>query len=332
MRTSRILIAAIGVCAIVPAQAPPPSAAIFRFEADEFWLNLHHFLYVLGRAEAHTRDASRAAVAGAPAEVKNNSGDLTEPERTTWNESVTTYAKGLSLKDAVFDESLSEITRSLADAGDARSLSGRQIDPNVRMTLERAAPIYRKVWWPKHQAANRAWELETRPLLDRHGPAILRFVTNAYQMQWPQSGYPVHLSAYSNWAGAYSTRGNLLVVATNPDAGDRGLYGLETLFHEAMHQWDEAMDSVLHHAAGGMDKPLPRDLSHALIFFTAGEAVRSVAPEHIPYADKFFVWSRGMMPLKEALEQTWKPYLAGHGSRDEALAALVAISAKQSHQ
>jgi hypothetical protein len=47
------------------AQAPPPSP-IFTFEADEFWLNLHHFLHVLGRAQAKTPDASRSAVAGAP--------------------------------------------------------------------------------------------------------------------------------------------------------------------------------------------------------------------------------------------------------------------------
>jgi hypothetical protein len=35
---------------------------------DEFWLNLHHFLYVVGRAQAKTGDAKREAVADAPAE------------------------------------------------------------------------------------------------------------------------------------------------------------------------------------------------------------------------------------------------------------------------
>jgi hypothetical protein len=41
----RILVLAIALA----AQAATP---IFRFEPDGFWLNLHHFLYVLGsRAE-----------------------------------------------------------------------------------------------------------------------------------------------------------------------------------------------------------------------------------------------------------------------------------------
>ena len=39
------------------------SPPIFRITTDEFWLNLHHFLYVLGRAEARTNDSTRDAVA-----------------------------------------------------------------------------------------------------------------------------------------------------------------------------------------------------------------------------------------------------------------------------
>ena len=41
------------------AQAATP---IFRFETDGFWLNLHHYLYVLGRAEAELPDSRREAV------------------------------------------------------------------------------------------------------------------------------------------------------------------------------------------------------------------------------------------------------------------------------
>src|SRR5690349_16183943 len=57
---------------------------IFVFQTDEFWLNLHHFLYVLGRAQNHTRDASRAAVAGAPAEADKLLATLTEADQKIW--------------------------------------------------------------------------------------------------------------------------------------------------------------------------------------------------------------------------------------------------------
>jgi hypothetical protein len=53
---------------LIALLAPPQTAPIFRFESNEFWLNLHHYLYVLGRAQAKTRDSSREAVAGAPAD------------------------------------------------------------------------------------------------------------------------------------------------------------------------------------------------------------------------------------------------------------------------
>ena len=64
-------------------------------------------------------------------------------------------------------------------------------------------------------------------------------------------------------------------------------------------------------------------MSHSLIFFTAGEAVRRVVPGHIPYAEKFGVWQRGLIEMKVALEEIWKPYLEGHGTRDKAFAELI---------
>jgi hypothetical protein len=75
---------------------------------------------------------------------------------------------------------------------------------------------------------------------------------------------------------------------------------------------------------------VPRDLSHAMIFFTAGEAVRRVEPTHVPHAQAFEVWPKQLsgaslpaLRLKPLLEEIWKPYLDGLGTRDEALAAFV---------
>src|SRR3954453_24234685 len=75
------------------AQAPKPQS-IFRFTTDEFWLNLHHFLYVLGRAEARMNDASREAVADAPADANRGLAGLTVDEHHAWAEPATFYARG----------------------------------------------------------------------------------------------------------------------------------------------------------------------------------------------------------------------------------------------
>ena len=103
-----------------------------------------------------------------------------------------------------------------------------------------------------------------------------------------------------------------------------GLAGLETVFHEGMHVWDPVVDDQLAAEARRIGKRLPPGVSHAMIFFTAGEAVRRVAPDYTPVADAFGVWRRGLESLKAALEEAWKPYLDGRGTREEAITAVVA--------
>ena len=323
----RVLIAILlllSTCVVV-VPAAKPSNPIFIFHTDEFWLNLHHFLYVLGRAQNKTTDASREAVIGAPADQEKGLAILTASEHNVWNEAVSAYASDISKKDLVFDDPLTELTKALAQAGDARSLDAAGIDPATAAILQRAEPIYRKAWWPKHQSANRAWLSSMQRYVDQHGPTVLKFITRAYQFTWPEAGYAVHLSAFSNWAGAYSTRVGVLVISSLNE-GNRGPYGLETLFHESMHQWDSQVFEAIRTQARANNKLVPRGLSHALIFFTAGEAVRRVIPEHVPYAEKFGVWQRGMMQFKAPIEQIWKPYLDGKGTRDEAFAELIKLT------
>jgi len=305
------------------------STAIFNFRSDEFWLNLHKFLYVLGRAENRFADVAREPVVEAPSDSNRQLALLTETERAMWADAIRAYARGLSRQDPTRETSLAELEARLAEAGESATVNPA-IDESVRAVLERAAPIYRKAWWTSHHASNRAWVAATEPLVSEHGADVLEFITRAYRLPWPSQGYPVHIVTFASWAGAYSTDGNLLVVSSNTRAGTMGWSGLETVFHESIHLWDAAIDAVLNADANAIGKRLPRNLSHAIVFFTAGEAVRRVAPPgYVPLAEATGAWSRGMNGLKEALEATWLPYLNGRGTRDEALAALVQQTATQ---
>ena len=316
-----VLVALVAVAgSAIPAAAQ--TAPIFRFTTDEFWLNLHHFLYVLGRAEAKMPDASRAAVVGAPADSEQGLSSLTVEERQTWREAIAFYAAGPSRKDAIFDASLAAIAGALASSRDEASLASVAIDGQLRSTLERAAPLYRKAWWPQHHAANVARRGEIQALVDRHGAAVLAFITRVYGMTWPSDGYPVHFSGWANWAGAYSTHG--LLVMSGLDRASRGFGGLEIAFHEGMHEWDRAVNDLLFAEARRTGKRLPPNVSHGLIFMTAGEAVRRVDPDHVPYAVANGVWERGYDRIKPPLDDVWMPYLRGAGTRDEAIAALIA--------
>jgi len=90
-----------------------------------------------------------------------------------------------------------------------------------------------------------------------------------------------------------------------------------------MHQWDEGVQAALSAAANRAARRVPGGLSHAMVFYTAGEAVRHAIPDHVPYADKYGIWNRGLASFKTPLDEIWKPYLDGKGTRDAALTALL---------
>jgi hypothetical protein len=97
-----------------------------------------------------------------------------------------------------------------------------------------------------------------------------------------------------------------------------------------MHQWDDGMIATIERLARANNLAVPPNLSHGLIFFTAGEAVKRVAPSHVPSGETYGVWNRGMRLIKPPIEEVWKPYLDGPSLGDTAArdAAIVAILKK----
>lgn len=73
-------------------------------------------------------------------------------------------------------------------------------------------------------------------------------------------------------------------------SASQGVSGLEAVFHEALHQWVPQTFGALGEQAKKIDVMAPRDLPHAMIFFTAGEAVRRVSPDDVPTADRLGIW------------------------------------------
>jgi hypothetical protein len=85
-----------------------------------------------------------------------------------------------------------------------------------------------------------------------------------------------------------------------------------------MHQWDDPITARLREIAKSEGTAVPPNLTHALIWMTAGEAVRRVVPGHVPYAEANGLWRGRLGALKPALEAVWLPFLDGQGTRDAA--------------
>lgn len=311
---------ALLVSMLLAVQTPSP---IFRFEADGFWLNLHHFLYVLGRAQNQAPDAQRRAVVSAPADQENGLKGQSAGTIQDWQTAVRFYADGLSKKDAVFDDDLIAVTNAMRVPSNAGA-EALKIDPALRATLIRASMVYRDVWWKKHQAENHATVRSFQRLLEQHGDNVLRYITHAYQLEWPTGGHLINVVAYANWAGAYSTDGGLIVIASL-DEGTKGTLGLESMFHESMHQWDQPMMARLSKLAQEHHTPSPREgITHALIWYTAAEAVKRAIPDHVGYAERGGMWKQKQMgSFKRGLDTYWKPYLDGKIALDEALLGVL---------
>ena len=306
---------------LLVAQGP---GLIFRFEADGFWLNLHHFLYVLGRAQNHAADSQREAVVHAPADQENGLKGLSESARQNWESAVRFYADGLSKKDAIFDKDLIAVTNAMRVPPNATA-SALNIDPALRASLVQASVVYRNVWWKRHQAENNARVREFSRLLEQHGDKVRAYLTRVYQLDWPREGYQVNVSGYANWAGAYSTDEGGLIVISSLDESTRGSLGLESMFHEAMHQWDQPMMARLSRLSKDNQTPPPRGaITHALIWYSVAEAVKSVIPNHIGYAERGGMWKQNQLRgFKPGLDTYWKPYLEGKSTLDDALVGLL---------
>src|SRR5919198_5453810 len=136
--SSALLVLCPGVAS--SRQSESPSTPLFAFR-EGFWINLHHFLYVLGRARNGAPDSTRAAVVRAPADVEGLAA-RSESDRTTWDDAVKFYARGPSTRDALFDDDVVKVTRVLAELRDGGEPATLAIDPALAATLNRAAPIY----------------------------------------------------------------------------------------------------------------------------------------------------------------------------------------------
>jgi hypothetical protein len=313
-----------------------------------FWVNLHHTLYHEARQRAaasapdNTGKASGPSLKTAP-EAKPA---LTASEQKSWDEAITYYAANYTGKDLLFSTELIQLKDQLGDFEDCDELSGRKrkfcdagMPAKLTQVLESAASIYRAHLWPEHDRANRRWILRVAPLVREQGVGLSERLADIYQTRWPREKIRVDVSAYGNWAGAYTTVDPLRVTISSLDSRNQGPEALEVLFHEASHGIAGPVQAAIIRECRQRDKAIPRDLWHALVFYTTGEVIRPVLASsgatagdrdgsvpgggYTPYAVREGLYQRGWNDYFKLLQRFWQPYLDGHATFDDAIARMV---------
>jgi hypothetical protein len=307
-----------------------------------FWINLHHTLYQQARQRGSPPPSrAKAAKTGEPNLQVLSEGDiaLTAGEQHAWDEAVSYYAANYADKDLLFSAELVLLKNQLGDFETCDELSGTRrktcdagLPARLTQVLEAAAPVYRAHEWPNHDRANRAWIARVTPLVREQGLGLAQRLADIYRTRWPTERIRVDVTSYAGSAGAYTTLDPLRVTISASDPKNQGPTALEVLFHEASSGIAQPVERAIVRECRQREKPIPRDLWHALLFYTTGEVIKSVmnaqttgAPdsEYIPYAVRERLYQRGWDDYLKLLTRFWQPYLDGRATFDDAIAHMV---------
>lgn len=304
-----------------------PPLPVFEFHSG-FWLNLHHTLYYQARQQ---KSPGAAPVLAASA--------LNPTEQRAWDAGVSYYAQTYAGKDLLVALDLVLIKNQLGDFETCDDLAGFKkktcdagLPKQLTEVLDAAAPVYRAHLWQAHDRANRRWISSVAPLVRRSGVELSHRLAEIYQTDWPQERIRVDVTAYANSAGAYTTIDPLRVTVASLDPRNQGAEALEILFHESSHGISDNVQDAILRECRQRDKPVPRDLWHALLFYTTGEVIRpTVFPSdqgtpktgYVPYAVREGLYKRGWETYLRVLTDYWQPYLDGKQSFDDAVAHMV---------
>lgn len=321
---------------------------VFEFHSG-FWVNLHQFLYHEARLRESTPEAKAAGGKASGPVLKRTPLTLNPAEQKTWEEAIAYYRANYAGKDPQVNIDLILLKNQLGDFEDCDELLGRKkracdagLPGNIGVILEAAAPIYRAHWWADQDRANRRWVARVAPLIREQGVGLSQRLADIYQSTWPKAKIRVEVCAYANSAGAFTTLDPLRVIISSIEPRNQAPDSLEVLFHEASHGIALPVEDAISRECRQREKPIPRDLWHALIFYTTNEVLRPVMQgnaleqqpgEPIPpqqtrvtdvppdLREKFT--QRGWEEYIRLLDVYWQPYLDGKVTFEDAIAHLV---------
>ncbi len=299
-----------------PAQDPTPAVATtsrFEFRSDPR-VALHHFLIDWASADAGQWPPFALRLA----EREEWRSALDEGEQHVWAAAVEAYAATVG-RNLLFDEGLLATRDWAAGVGTRDAIPAE--DRPLADVVNAALPVYRRQWWPAHDASNRAWIDAAVPTLREVEEEASPRMEAAYGGSWPGARIPVDVVVYANAVGAYSTGGRLTISSRAP--GNGMPQAIELIFHEGSHTdpMEQALRSELGRAFQTAGEAEPERFWHDVIFYTSGEITRLVLARHgrpgYKHYGSFGVYRRGERWGVElpAFENHWKPFLES-GSND----------------
>ncbi len=300
-----------------PQRLEAPRGPYFEFHSG-FWINLHHFVYQQARLR---QDAAPAADASA----------LSAEEKSAWDAALGYYSAQMTQRDLLFNGDMVNIKNRLAEMEGEPDLQKSGLRAALIAALEGAAPVYRRHWWPAHDRTNRAWIAAVEPMVQKMGRQVTQQLAGVYQSPWPLGPIRSDVSVYAGRVGAYTTLEPTHITISSVYDNNQGRAAFEILFHEASHALTSEVAAAIARECRARNKPTPRDLWHAVLFYTTGEMVKRTlaagekkdSPAYTPYAYQHRLYERGWQNYQRVLETHWQQYLDGKIEFDRAISRMV---------
>lgn len=329
----------------------PGSLPTFEFRSG-FWVNLHHFLYEQSLLRVDPSYVVLGAADPARATFTVAKAKLTPQEQRAWDSALDYYSRTLARKDLLENYDMVAFNDVLASVGTCPDISGKgdsQCDAglNKEMTdaLTAAAPVYRAHWWTDDDRANRAWIDQVSMQVQKWGVRVAQQLALVYRAPWPRGRLAVDVVNYAGPLGAYTTFGvtspfhneartmHITVSSRDPrNLGTDPAAGFDVLFYEASHGVADTVNQAIEETCREEGKLIPRDLYHAMLFYTTGEIVKretSIGPGNTPdsyqqnYDSRSILLVRGWSDYAPILNSYWQPYLDGRVSFVDAVQNMV---------
>jgi hypothetical protein len=192
---------------------------------------------------------------------------------------------------------------------------------------------YRRCYWDDDDRANRVWIDRAAEHIRRAEDAMVARLTRAFAIEWPREPIPVDVVPIVDWMGANTVVDPNHVLVASQHGGHDGVGAIEVVFHEASHTRISpnggGVITALIAEAERTNVELPRDLWHAILFYTVGHATQATirelsGEEYEMYLDSQGVLDRAWPALREPLERVWRPYLEGETTQEAAVASMCA--------
>jgi hypothetical protein len=287
----------------------PAAAQRWEFQ-NNFWVSLHQTLLATAQRDLDL--------------------PIPDDERKQWMAAVNAYRIRFGTRAPWVDEELIRINDALTSTLDVLPPS---IGEDLTTVLTSAAPIYRQRLWPSDERASRFWINVARSLITDAGEELAAEHGRIYGVTYPQR-IRVDVAPYAGENGAYTTASNGLVHTTisSREPAYQGFAALEMLLHEGSHAivgpTNGAIGPQINADAQTAGLLAPRQLWHALLFYTSGELTKRAlrargVPDYVPFAYRNQMYDRAFRGLQRPLETHWQQYLNGAMTREVAITNVV---------